>query len=52
MGVGGQRHVPVTLPPVKTPARITGALVLILKEAVWAYGPFWMGAENLDYTGV
>jgi hypothetical protein len=27
-------------------------LVSIVKEAGWAPGPVWMGAENLAYTGI
>jgi hypothetical protein len=52
MRVGGQRHVPPALPPIKTPARATYPLVLILQGGMWALGPLWMGAENLDDTGV
>ena len=40
MGVGGQRHAPVALPPGKDP-------VPIVQEAGWASGPVWTGAENL-----
>ena len=40
MGVGGQRHVPAALPPMKDP-------VPTVQEAGWAPGPVWTGAENL-----
>jgi hypothetical protein len=45
VGVGGQRHAQATLPPVKKPgANNTGAWV--------DPGPVWVGAENLDLTGI
>jgi hypothetical protein len=40
MGVGGHRHGPATLHPGNEP-------IPILKEAGWAPGPVWTGAENL-----
>jgi len=40
MGVGGQRHVPATLHP-------ENDRVPLLKEAGWAPGPVWTGAEYL-----
>jgi hypothetical protein len=45
MGMGGQRHVPATLPPGKTPYKI-------VYEAGWAPGTVWMGVENLTPTGI
>jgi hypothetical protein len=44
MGVGGQRHAPAALTSGKDP-------VPIVKEAEWASGPVWTGAENLTRTG-
>ena len=38
-GVGGQRHAPVTLPPIKTR--------YLVYEAGRAQGPVWKGKENL-----
>ena len=40
MGVGGQRHIPVVLPPGKNP-------VPIVKEAGWASERVSTDAENL-----
>jgi len=40
MGVGGHRHALAALPTGKHP-------VPILREASWAPGLFWTGAENL-----
>jgi hypothetical protein len=45
MGVGGQRHAPVTFTPGKDP-------VPSEQEAGWAPGPVWIGAENLAPTGI
>jgi hypothetical protein len=45
MGVGGHRHAPADFTPEKDP-------VPILKEAGWAPGPVWTGAENLAPTGI
>jgi len=45
MGVGGQRHGPATLHPGNDP-------VPLLKEAGWAPGPVWTGAEYLAPTGI
>ena len=39
MGVGGQRHALVALPPGKEP-------VPIVQEARWAPGSVWTGVEN------
>ena len=44
MGVVGQRHAPVALPPGKDP-------VPVVQEVGWAPGPVWTGAENLAHTG-
>jgi hypothetical protein len=44
MGVGGQRHTPAAFTPGKDP-------VPIVKEAGWAPGPVWTGAENLAPLG-
>ena len=44
-GVGGQRHAPAALPPVKTTGtQCTGGWV--------CPGPVWTGAENLSATGI
>ena len=43
--VGGQRHAPATIPPGKNP-------VAFVKEAGWATGHVWKGAENLAPTGI
>jgi hypothetical protein len=45
MGVGGQRHDQAAFTPRKDP-------VPIVQEAGWALGPVWIGAENLDPTGI
>ena len=45
MGVDGQRHAKVDLPPGKSP-------VTIVQEAGWATGPVWTGAENLAITAI
>jgi len=45
MGVGGQPHAPAASTPVKD-------LVLIVREAGWAPGPVWTGAEYLAPTGI
>ena len=42
--MSGQRHDPATLPTGKDP-------VTTVKEAGWALGPVWTGAENLAPTG-
>jgi hypothetical protein len=42
MGVGGQRHAPVALPPGKTQYPLYRRLG----------GPVWTGAENLAHTGI
>ena len=44
--VGGQRQAPVALPTRKT------QYLLYRKEAGWAPGPVWTGAENLVPTGI
>ena len=44
-GVGGQRHPPAALTPGKT-------RYPLYKEAGWAPGPVWTGAENLAPTGI
>jgi hypothetical protein len=41
----GQRHDPAAFTPGKD-------LVFIVKEAGWAPGPVWTGAENLAPTGI
>ena len=45
MGVGGQRHAPVALPPGNDP-------VSIVQEVGWAPGSVWTGAENLALNGI
>ena len=45
MGVGGQLHAPAGLSPERDP-------VSSLREAGWAPGPVWTGAENLALTGI
>jgi hypothetical protein len=45
MAVDGQRHAPTDLPPGKT------QYVPIVKEAGWAPGPVWTGAENVAPPG-
>jgi len=45
MGVGGQRHAPAALPLRKT-------RYPLYREARWAPGPVWTGAENLAPTGI
>ena len=45
MGVVGQRHAPVALPPGKRPGTH-------LQEAEWEPGPVWTGAENHAHTGI
>jgi hypothetical protein len=42
MGVGGQRHAPVVLPP--------NDLVSIVEENGWASGLVWTGAEKSPLT--
>jgi len=43
MSVDGQRHYPAALHPGKRPGTI-------VKEAGWAQGPVWTGAENIAPT--
>ena len=45
MGLGGQRHVLVTLPPGKKPGTH-------IKEAEWAPGPVWTCVDYLALTGI
>jgi hypothetical protein len=45
MALGGQRHVPAALPPVKGPGTHW-------TEAGWAPGSVWTGAENLALIGI
>jgi hypothetical protein len=45
MRVGGHRHAPAAFTPGIDP-------VPIVKEAGWAPGPVWAGAENLAPTGI
>jgi len=44
-GVRGQRHALAALYPRKDP-------IPIAREAGWAPGPVWTGAENLASTGI
>jgi hypothetical protein len=44
-GVGGQRHSPAALPPGKT-------RYSLYKEAGWALGSVWTGADNLVPIGI
>jgi hypothetical protein len=43
--VGGQCHVPASLPQIKKQAPI-------VQEAGWASGAFWIDVENVASTGV
>ena len=43
MGVGGQRHTPAALPPVKTQCPL-------YRRLVGSPGPFWTGAEYIAFT--
>jgi hypothetical protein len=43
-GMGGQRHAPAALPPVKWSP--------MLQEVGWAPGPVWTDAENVTSTGI
>jgi hypothetical protein len=45
MGLGGQRHVPLYLPPEKEP-------LYIIQYAGWAPGQVWTGAKIVALTGI
>jgi hypothetical protein len=44
-GVSGKRHVPTALPSGKDP-------LPIVQEAGWTLWAFWLGADNLGFTGI